>query len=311
MRFTSILEKITAHLREDAIWPWFFRSIQIASLALGFYWWLWKLPVPGYAIGVLAVLAAVMSLHIEARVQWWDKSVWMLLMGAFLVLEFKAINEDRRIQDETHRNELAAQAKANQNTITTILNTANEQSAQNQRQFKQTLDQMKGVATTSQHALNFMTGGDSYLDFGCTDIVGPSEIALQGLPKGVMVGSCIPELHGQFPLQVHVSMFGPGPMGRWERDYGTVYPLELGKSREGLTLMFYPEDKKVAVFVVLITTSNGNYGQTIIVKKVGARWLWASRYYKHEGNKTKLIRTFSAPGFPAELLDEHSDWDKL
>jgi hypothetical protein len=147
-----VFAKITRHLRESAVWPWFFRLTQIVSLTLFLYWW-WRLPVPGYAIGVLAVLAAMMSLHIEARMQWWDKAEWLLLMGAFLVTELNAINLDRAEQEKTHQCELKAQAKRDQATIDEILHSRNAQMAQNQRQFDQTLGKMGGLAKRSQDTL--------------------------------------------------------------------------------------------------------------------------------------------------------------
>jgi hypothetical protein len=140
---------LAKRLRENAIWPWFFRLTQALSLVLLLYWWR-HLPLPGYAIGVLGVLAAAMSLHIEARMKWWDKAVWLLLIGGFLVLEFNAIGFDRTQQEKAHQAELQAQAKIDQDTMAAILDSRNAQMAQNQKQFDKTLEQMKGLATSSK-----------------------------------------------------------------------------------------------------------------------------------------------------------------
>jgi hypothetical protein len=86
-----VLDKISHHLRRH----WFFSLVQLGAVAWAVVWWR-SLPVPGYAIGVLAVLAAVMSVHIEVGMAWWQKALWMLLMGGFLFLEFRAIEKDRR-----------------------------------------------------------------------------------------------------------------------------------------------------------------------------------------------------------------------
>jgi hypothetical protein len=90
----------------------------------------------------------------EAKMQWWDKATWMLLMGAFLVLEFKAIKEDRRIQEDVHKTELENQATANQKTISAILDSRNAQMTQNQQRFNQTLDKMNSLTASAQQALN-------------------------------------------------------------------------------------------------------------------------------------------------------------
>ena len=100
--------------------------MQLSSLLLFVYWWYCHSLPPGYAIGVLAVLAAAMSIHLEAKMQWWEKSIWMLLMGAFLILELRAISA----QEEVHKKELADQLAANQATIQTIIvNAENQMSA--------------------------------------------------------------------------------------------------------------------------------------------------------------------------------------
>ena len=148
-----MFKAITAHLQENAFWPWCFRFTQVVSVAILLFW-CWRLPPPGYAIGALAVMAAVMSLHIEAKMQWWEKATWMLLMGAFLILEFKAIKEDRGTQEEVHKKELAQQAKSAEDTIDAILESRNKQMAQNQQQFNQTLDKMNGLTTRAQQTLD-------------------------------------------------------------------------------------------------------------------------------------------------------------
>jgi hypothetical protein len=151
------LRRATEHLRENRIWPYLFRVTQVGSLLLFLRWW-WHIPPPGYAVGVLAVLAAVMSLHIEAKMQSWEKSLWMLLMGSFLVLEFKAIRQDRTEQDSKHQTELAAQAEKNKETIETILRTHNEAMAQNQKQFIDTVSKMNGLADKSEKNIDLAAG---------------------------------------------------------------------------------------------------------------------------------------------------------
>lgn len=156
-KFADHLRRATEHLRENRIWPYLFRVTQFGSLLLFLRWW-WHIPPPGYAVGVLAVLAAVMSLHIEAKMQWWEKSFWMLLMGSFLVLEFKAIRQDRTEQDSKHQTELAAQAEKNKETIETILRTHNETMAQNQKQFGDTVSKMNGLADKSKQNIDLAAG---------------------------------------------------------------------------------------------------------------------------------------------------------
>ena len=56
----SALARFWPAVREHLRHHWFFSLVQLSAVALLALWWR-HLPVPGYAIGVLAVLAAVMS----------------------------------------------------------------------------------------------------------------------------------------------------------------------------------------------------------------------------------------------------------
>jgi len=55
--------------------------------------WIARIPHPGFAVAVLAVVAAVMSVHPD--MQDWQKLLWILLIGVFLVIEFRALDKDR------------------------------------------------------------------------------------------------------------------------------------------------------------------------------------------------------------------------
>src|SRR5271155_3481453 len=86
----SIPQTLFQHLRQH----WFFDLVQIGAILLAVYWSRTnQLPVPGWAIGILALLAAVMSLHTSMGK--WHKAIWILLMGLFLLIEFRAIAKDR------------------------------------------------------------------------------------------------------------------------------------------------------------------------------------------------------------------------
>jgi hypothetical protein len=75
----------------------FFSISQIvAALLIG--WWWPHLPSPGYAVAVIAVLAAAMSIHTDMPGP--QKAIWMVLIGAFLLIEFRAIKKDREENDK-------------------------------------------------------------------------------------------------------------------------------------------------------------------------------------------------------------------
>jgi hypothetical protein len=58
-------------------------------------WWIpyTHLPAPGWAVAFIAGAAAAMSVHDEMR--GWQKGIWLLIIGAFLITELRAISKDR------------------------------------------------------------------------------------------------------------------------------------------------------------------------------------------------------------------------
>jgi hypothetical protein len=135
---------IRNHLRRH----WFFTLVQFSAIACLAYWWR-NLPVPGYAIGVLALLAAVMSIHAEMRP--WQKAVWMVLFGAFLFVEFRAIDKDRAEYAAAER----AKRAEEQAEFARIANGINATLTASDKQFAATMGRTDQV-------LKNITGGESF-----------------------------------------------------------------------------------------------------------------------------------------------------
>ncbi|HUK25147.1 MAG TPA: hypothetical protein VLV49_11240 [Terriglobales bacterium] len=141
---TPTLSPFWKHLRGH----WFFDLVQICGAVLAIDW-SWFPPVPGYAVGVLAVLAAAMSVHIDMhRLQ---KAVWMVLIGAFLVVEFAAIGEDRAQNQMRQAVTLGAERREFGKVL-----------SQNQRHFESTMNSTKGVLKSLDMALLQAMGGSGY-----------------------------------------------------------------------------------------------------------------------------------------------------
>jgi hypothetical protein len=88
---------------------WFYLLLQAIAFAVAVSWIPYsRLPLPGYAVAAIAGLAAAMSLQQDMGRQ---KFVWMLLIGAFLVTELRAIKRDRDISDKQALNDRAAQSR--------------------------------------------------------------------------------------------------------------------------------------------------------------------------------------------------------
>src|ERR1700693_711749 len=71
-----------------------FLLMQLSAVALFLYWLPWRhLPFPGYGIAVVSILAAAMGLQGDMPQR--QKAFWMLIIGAFVLTEFRAIRKDR------------------------------------------------------------------------------------------------------------------------------------------------------------------------------------------------------------------------
>jgi len=81
-------------MRQEWKQHWFYLLFQIITLSW-IVWWIWRnhLPLPGVAVAVIAVLAALMSVH--TNIQPHHKFIYFLLIGALLVTEIRAIKKDR------------------------------------------------------------------------------------------------------------------------------------------------------------------------------------------------------------------------
>jgi len=97
-RFADLNRAVPSNPEGFSLGHWVFVALQLAAIPMAILWWR-HLPPPGYAVAVIAILAALMSIHGDIKP--WQKAAWMLLMGAFLIIEFDAIAKDRQ-DNELH-----------------------------------------------------------------------------------------------------------------------------------------------------------------------------------------------------------------
>lgn len=83
-----------------------FLCLQIAIALWAAFLWI-HLPAPGWAVAILAGVAAAMSVHGEMR--GWQKAIWMALIGSLLLIELRAISKDRADNSATQASFFAAQ----------------------------------------------------------------------------------------------------------------------------------------------------------------------------------------------------------
>jgi hypothetical protein len=91
----------------------FGRALLVGFTALAFYWY-WHVPTVGYAVGFLAVVAAIMATQKNAGGLF--EFLWILLLFGFLFIEMRAINDDKKKATEDltkHFDTISQQAQKN------------------------------------------------------------------------------------------------------------------------------------------------------------------------------------------------------
>jgi hypothetical protein len=94
--------------KKHTVWNIFFLAIELAFIPLVLWWIPYQhLPRPGWAVAFIAGAAAAMSVH--DKMKGWQKAIWLLVIGAFLMTELRAINKDRADSDAAALSDRQAQ----------------------------------------------------------------------------------------------------------------------------------------------------------------------------------------------------------
>lgn len=208
-------------------------------------------------------LFGVLVPYFRDKVGGCEKALWTFIFFGLLLLEMKSVYQDRN---------------------------------ENQAQFEATVTRLQNIMSEA-------TGGDSYINFGVSDPMGPTEIEVPGIAKGYVAATASPHLFGEFPLHdVVVSTFcspGVGWIGPLTGvDYGTVLPNEIGRPRQGIYLQFPPTAQNGATCHLFISTSNGSYDQQVHFLMQNDKWTWASTLAKYGHSEFK--QEFFGTGFPKD-----------
>ena len=238
--------------------------------------------VPGIAIGLLGAIAALMAVRAD-RFTGGEKAVWILISVALIVVEFWAIYHDR----SEHDKEQAA--------ILLEEHTARRKEAE---AFAALIKEGKGLIASQEQITNQMTGQGSYFYLMPT--------AAFPLQSNALWSNALPEFVGRYPLHdMFVDVEGPGGF-RWSHDYGTMFPEELGRPREGAALTFKSNDPQPITFYISINASNGSFFEEIRFQKVDGQWRRALTVSNYKA--TKPVCTWMEIGFPN--VNDEKLWPK-
>jgi hypothetical protein len=162
---------------------WFYLLCQLVAIYVVCLWIPYNhLPQTGSAVAIIAVLAALMSVHPNLRPG--QKVLYLLLIAALLLIEFRAMYKDRadneakvmeeRVKQQTEFGKIRSIQDDDFNKIAEGLKKAIDDSeksiSQNREQFNATMNHaeaedrsLQRTLSAAQNAAENSPGGDSYL----------------------------------------------------------------------------------------------------------------------------------------------------
>jgi hypothetical protein len=203
VQLVSALRRTTAARIQgiETVWKkgWFGYCL-IAIGAGAFLWFTWQLPPSGYSITAMAVVAAVMALRPEIGGR--EKWLWFVLLLAFMVVEIRAINKDRKDQADNFGKIVDNLQQAVQKA-TEAVNELKTLTIENRTHFDQTMGAIGDSVKTQ-------TGGDSFAFISFTaqqansfEVRWNNFVAPRGQPYFVVSVAS----HGKYPLRgTHATM---------------------------------------------------------------------------------------------------------
>ena len=252
----------------------------------------------GTFIGLLAFVAAVVT--IWPPVSPWAKAAWLLVFGAFLVLEISTLYGQRAEDLESDR----IKTRQEDNRFAGIL-------ADSQRAFEATMRQMAGIARLSKENIDELIGSDS---FCYVDILAFPE---GGLSSGVMYTTLT--TFGIHPLSnVEVRFYDDDARDRIHKSQGyTLYNLLAGSERfsysyltagtslSPLSSEVWTNTETFKNYSVEVSAKNGSFFELLQIRRDGSRLeraiMVSARY--SDGRKG-LVYGYIPPDFAADLLKD-------
>jgi hypothetical protein len=257
------------------------------------------LPTAGKAIGVLGAAGVIVALGAE-KLPAGHKFLWAVITLLLLVIEVRAIDNDRREQNDTHLAELKRQDDEHAATIHTIIEVNRTQSEQNQTHFDKTLGEMKGLAASGRKAISLsteaigqITGEDSWIEI------------IPERAGGEPFSSFFVTVHGRYPFYGEsVEVYDSSAFHHRRPSFPPPAPeslIAVGKLRT-----YYPGLAYPLPLAVPITAERAQMFEFRIIGRAGfiQQWVklsrsggdWRTSLEVHRGKK--LLATWTDPNFP-------------
>lgn len=218
------------------------------------YWWsrAGHLPPPGYAIALIAVVAAVMS--IQGEMKGWQKAFWMLIIAALLRVEFRAINDDRIDSANKQKEFFEAQRKGFEG----VTYQAGQNFASTTVDLTTAIDSLKTVVGTTQKAVENVTGGDSYAYVSPQGNGAVIPLSMHNYGKNILSGVSIRILNLQDPNWVSKT--------QESITIGTLAPFGFAPVPVSITPVPEPQTG-IASYWIFIVAQNGTVDEMLQFRK--------------------------------------------
>ena len=256
---------------------------------------------PGWSIGMLALVAGIMSLRPEMHI--FEKVSWIVLLIIFAILEVNAINrsdnDNKDVRDKQNQsfqaivNELKNSTATSQNNYTNTIGHVDE-----------VLQQTKEISDQTRKNLLAITGGNSYAYITPQSYEGTYDYAL-GLNNGgseiltgisvtiskIITKDCVP-----FPFGKPLCIMDSGLM------HPVTVPSLAGHAFYEMPITMPTQLDGSDMFFVLIQAQNGNAEELIRFRKSKNGKGLAYRFEVRTGVKY--------PSISSGKIRKQSDWQE-
>lgn len=227
-------------------------------------------PPPGVAVAIIAVVAAMMSIHPDMERE--HRALWLLIIGAFLVVEIFAIAHERTEQSRQQR--IALQEE--QQHFNEIANGIRSAIEKNDAHFTATMEKSDALVRSSTIAVEIatknlgeITGGSGFaviMPDLLFPIHGGTEYALSVYVRGKYPLSDVwieqVEDRGSISRQ-QITEFNEGKTG--PRAHFPVLPLHVAAMLSGVTI---PRTNKMeSIYKFSVNARNGITQETLRIRR--------------------------------------------
>ena len=256
--------------------------LQLGTAVCIWRWWpTERLPNPGYAVAIVAGVAAAMSIHADMR--GWQKSLWMVLIGFLLVIELRSISNDRAEANTkaTHDRKLQDDA------FRIVLDKEDAVFSETLRGFREESDRMIGGHSFPWLSVQVIGGPAPYAEFllraNGTNPLRNLNVSFGQSSCTVDSKSNISEAGGSMNFQRYFDTYnGPSTANYLPNIVAGPYMLRTSR----------------AVFFGYSSALNASWYHLVKFRLEDSAWAWRSVVYESRRGIRRVVSDTRSPNYP-------------